>query len=232
VSEGNDGRMMDFAANEAEGIRGGHAGPQSEWDWLVGCFGGISPACSSSCEAALLTCNAKGTATAYSSCIATTAGSGKCVAGCTPTYKMLASSESPTLNLTSGSKWGAPAVDLPRPSTSVCNSAPTPPTPAPAPTPSPPTPPPPAPTPRPPTPPPTPPTPAPPGPAPTPSPPLPAECLAADRAVCPDKEGQGAACETCLTANQWNPKLSKPCEAAGVPWKENLRAYCGGGSHY
>jgi len=47
-AEANDGRMMEFLPDESKGISGGHAGPANQMDWLVSCFGGISPACSDS----------------------------------------------------------------------------------------------------------------------------------------------------------------------------------------
>jgi hypothetical protein len=219
VSEANDGRLLEFAPDEAQGIKGGHSGPRNEFDWVVGCFGSISHTCSSACETALLACveagrSSKGSAGAYESCIGASPG---CTRGCTPTYKMLSSSESPALNLTQGSRWGLPAVEEPRPSTSVCETAPTPPTPPPAPTPPPP------PTPSPPTPPPTPPTPAP---APTPASPIPANCLAAAKEVCPGMEGGGGACETCLKKHQWDPTLEKPCAGAHAPFGKVVAAYC------
>jgi len=121
-TEGNDGRMMMFAPNSAQGITGGHRAPQNMWDWFVGCFGGITPMCSAQCEDALTECMNSYTKAgyyyswwSYNTCLTSDlVKSGKCAAGCTPTYKMLASSEAPTLNLTTNTKWGQKAAPHPR----------------------------------------------------------------------------------------------------------------------
>lgn len=121
-AEGNDGRMLEF--NPGPGIRGGHSGPANSYDWLVSCFGGISPACSDTCESALPDCVKKSqriASVAYQTCVTSTlVQSGHCVAGCTPSYKMLVNSEAPTRNMTTGAVWGKPAVVSPRPATSIC----------------------------------------------------------------------------------------------------------------
>jgi len=232
--------MLQFAPDEAQGIKGGHAGPQNAFDWLAGCFGGLTPPCSAGCDAAHAKCVDNGDKgdnsdnggggggtkhTAYAKCLTQTlVRSGECAAGCTPTYAMLSRSEAPlTRNLTAATAWGAPAaVHAPRPPHSVCEvpgGPPTPVPPTPPPTPAPPTPPP---TPAPPTP------PTPPTPPPAPGPQPPAACLAECRAVCPGEEGTGAPCRACLQKQEWNPALEKAChQGAPVPFPELLDAFCG-----
>ena len=86
----------------------------------------MATACSSTCEDALHACvksSSSSPADAYSNCLTSElVSSGKCAAGCAPTYAMLTSSELPTLNLTAGSSWGKPATSGPRPSTSICSA--------------------------------------------------------------------------------------------------------------
>jgi len=128
-TEGNDGRMLEFSPNSAQGVTGGHSGPANEWDWIVSCFGGISTQCSAACEAALPGCVAAGTAQGYYTwytynyCMTSDlVSTGVCAAGCTPTESMVATSETPLLNLTAGSRWGESAVATKRPATSICSA--------------------------------------------------------------------------------------------------------------
>ena len=134
VSEGNDGRMLEFQPDSTQSIMGGHSGPQNVWDWLTSCFGGMSTPCTSACETALLACVKGAAAVGGASTAATTAGyeayatcmtstlveSKQCAKGCTPTFKMVATSEVPTLNLTKGTGWSKSATQHARPQTSVC----------------------------------------------------------------------------------------------------------------
>jgi len=123
-AEGNDARMVEFFPDENQGIEGGHSGPANGFDWLVSCFGGISPACSEKCESAMVECmksSPQGGPGAYQHCLLDMlVRSGDCASGCTPSYQMLMNSEIPTRNLTVGAAWGNPAVVSPRPSASIC----------------------------------------------------------------------------------------------------------------
>ena len=233
MTEGNDGRALQFSPDEAAGIKGGHSGPQNEFDWLTSCFGGLTAPCGDVCETALVACvnkvGGRGRAVseaqpkAYAECLTKTlVASGACAEGCTPSYAMLVTSETPlTRNLTVGTNWSEPAaVHDPRPSSSICevpNGPPTPAPPTPLPTPAPPTPPP---TPAPPTP----PTPAPSPPSPG---PLPAACAAECRVICPGEEGKGIPCRTCLQAKEWDPAMEKACAALHIPFPELLNEFCG-----
>ena len=59
---------------------------------------------------------------AYASCITSDlVSNGKCVAGCTPSFSMVATSEDPALNLTADARWGQPGAVAPRPSSSICS---------------------------------------------------------------------------------------------------------------
>lgn len=126
-AEGNDGRMLAFSPDSTQSITGGHSPPRNMWDWMVSCFGGISPPCSSKCESALSSCmqgieaHGQPKFAAFDACVSgALVQAGVCQAGCTPSYKMLVLAENPVLNLTDGTEWGQPATPHSKPSTSIC----------------------------------------------------------------------------------------------------------------
>lgn len=126
ITEGHDARQLKFSP--APNIQGGHAPPQQQYDWLVGCLG-ITAACTQECEASFSECMIGKQAAsnmevqrAFSQCIqtefSTLAG---CDDGCSPTLPMLENSEVLVADLSHTENFGGSAEGLEaQPDRSIC----------------------------------------------------------------------------------------------------------------
>jgi len=125
ILEGNDIRALIFSPTSS--IQGGHAAPQDEFDWIMGCVGLRDSAgkCSSDCEAALQSCTSS---SSYAACMgisgsADAAVASACDVGCTPTWSMLSLSEVPTVLSSVANNFGAASVcHEEQPSQSSCTA--------------------------------------------------------------------------------------------------------------
>ena len=129
VTEGHDARLLRFSPSADGTIPGSHQDPKNKVYWQVGCLGIGSQACDSACESAFIACveagdvsTAEARTKSFAECMKTGTFTGLgCADDCSPTYNMLASSETPTTVEFANFGAGAASND-PRPAESLCSA--------------------------------------------------------------------------------------------------------------
>lgn len=127
TQEGHDARLFRFSPSKDGTIKGGHSDPKNPDYWRVACLG-ITPKCGQACEVSFVQCvetsdvsTAEQRTKSFSQCISLNRFKQLtgCSAKCSPTYKMMLASETPTTHKYKHFGKGTGTAE-PRPNTSKC----------------------------------------------------------------------------------------------------------------